>query len=306
MGGAPDKGGRPERIGQGAWYETFWRGEWWVRHFSFESLEDYLAYLEKAPVGEVFEEGAASELGSAAFTGTASLAEALDLARFGWHEGFSRLVGMVERIRRALDLNLEPRRTFHDYVGFAPDVKAYLEGTPTAMLNQPPRERRKVIVYMNTTFDGSAADERIYHRGAAVLAAVEALEVMGLAVDLRLFEMSYLEQEVHFSEFCLKRVDERANLQKLHFPLCHPSWVRRLNFRLIETSPGMTVGWAGAYGIPAEAQLMRTVLRLDDDAILIPTIGELGIEGVDAIEDARRLFDTMNPGLPSDKRLVFR
>lgn len=302
----PGKRTHLTQLARGVAYETFWRNEWWVRHFLFDSMEDYLDFLSDAPVGEAFTEAPASEKGSPDFTGTADLEEALELARFGWHEGFSHLVSLVETIKRSLDLNLDPRRTFHDYVGFAPDVKAFLEGTPTSMINQPPHERRRITVYMNTTFDGNTADARILNRGAAVLAGIEALEVMGFSVDLRLFEMSSLDQEVHLSEFRLKPIDERVNLQKLYFPLCHPSWIRRLNFRLIEVSPNMTVGWAGAYGIPAETKLMQEVLDLGEHDILVPTIKELGIEGEDILTDARCVFEAMNHGIPMEKRLVFR
>ena len=287
-------------------YETFWRGELWVRHFTFDSLEDYLDYLASAPVLPPFDRGCASEAGSAEFTETESLEEALALARFGWHEGLNTLVNMVEAVKRALDLKLEARRTFHDYVGFAPDVKAYLEGSPLSMVNKPNPPREKFTIYMNTSCDGSARRERIYARGAVVLAVAEVLEMMGYLVDLRLFELSFVDKDVHFSEFRLKAPDERVNLAKMHFPLCHPSWVRRLNFRLIETSPNMTDGWAGSYGIPADAALTRAVLGLGEGDVLVPTVDELGVAGEDVLADAQRLFDLVNVRLPADKQLRYR
>ena len=118
-------------------YDTFWVGEYWVRHFTFDSLEDYLSYLQTAPTHAAFERGnLASRAGSEEFTGTKSLEEALDLCRYGWHERFGELVALVERVKRSLDVRIDPRRTFNDYVGFAPDVKAYLEeGIPVTMMS---------------------------------------------------------------------------------------------------------------------------------------------------------------------------
>lgn len=291
---------------RGVGYDTFWAGEWLVRHFTFDSMEDYIAYLRDAQTHPAFAGVLASERGSEEFTRTKSLDEALELAQFGWHDNFNQLVHLVETIKRSLDLKLEPNHTYHDYVGFAPDVKAFLEGTPTAMINQPPVKRTRITIYVNTSYDGGTADELIYHRGAITLALAEALELMGYGVDLRLFEMSFVGSEVHLSEFKLKGVDERVNLQKLYFPLCHPSWVRRLNFRLIETSPDMTDEWAGTYGIPAEDALMRKVLGLGELDILIPTIKELKIEGADIKADASQMFERVNPMLPADKQLRFR
>lgn len=287
-------------------YDTFWVGEYWVRHFVFDSLEDYLSYLEKAETHEAFQRAQASSLGSEEFTLTESLEGAVALARYGWHDGFGDLVALVEKVKRNLDIKIDPNRTFHDYVGFAPDVKAYLEGSPLTMINKPVVHKPLITVYMNTSYAGNERNERIYSRGAIVLAAAEALELMGFMVDLRLFEMSYVDKDIHFSEYRLKMPDERVNLQKLYFPLCHPAWVRRLNFRLIETSPNMTDAWAGCYGIPAETPMIRMVLGLGGGDILVPTIDEMKLEGDDVLADAEKLFGRVNVGLPSDKQLVLR
>lgn len=287
-------------------YETSWIGEYFIRHFTFDSLEDYLAYLEAAETDAAFERGRASEQGSEEFTLTTGLDEAIQLCRFGWHEGFGELVARVEKVKRNLDLKIDPNRTFHDYVGFAPDVKAYLEGSPLTMVNKPVVHKPLVCMYMNTSYAGNERTERIYSRGSIVLAAAEALELMGFMVDLRLFEMSFIDKDIHYSEYRLKNPDERVNLQKLYFPLCHPAWVRRLNFRLIETSPDMTEAWAGSYGIPAEVPMIRMVLGLGDGDILIPTIEEMKLEGEDVLADAAKLFERINVGLPADKCLVLR
>ena len=292
---------------RGVGYDTFWVGEYWIRHFVFDSLEDYLSYLQNAETHEAFLRGAqASEAGSEEFTLTESLGDAIELCRFGWHDGFNDLVALVEKVKRNLDIKIDPNRTYHDYVGFAPDVKAYLEGSPLTMINKPVVRKPLVTIFMNTSYAGNESRERIYTRGAVVLAAAEALELMGFMVDLRLFEMSFVDKDIHFSEYRLKMPDERVNMQKLYFPLCHPAWVRRLNFRLIETSPNMTDAWAGCYGIPAETPLIRMVLGLGEGDILIPTIDELKIEGEDVLADAQKLFERVNVGLPQDKRLVLR
>ena len=277
-----------------------------VRHFVFDSIDDYVTYLEEAPVHEAFSRACSSINGSEEFTGTRDLEEALHLCRFGWHEGFGNLVNMVERIKRALNLKVSADRTYHDYVGYVPDVGAYLEGSPLSMLNKPPEHKPHITLYMNTSYEGSEKTERILNRGAAVIAAAEALEVQGYLVDLKIFEMSYVDKDVHLSEFTLKSPDERVNPQRLYFPLCNPSWVRRLNFRLLEKSPDMTEEWAGCYGIPAKANMVRQIMGLSDEDILIPTIEEAGVEGVDVIADAQRIFDAINPLIPEDKRLIVR
>lgn len=280
-----------------------------VMHFSFASLDEFLDYVQTAPVAPAFASCQTSLQrleDDDSFMMTRTFDEAVQLCRFGDHEGFDELMLLTGAVRRALDLPLESRRTYHDYVGFAPDVKAYLEGSPLSMINMPAPRKKHIALYLNTSCDGSARRDVIMNRGAVALAAAEAIELLGFSIDLRVFEMSENDCDVHVSEFLLKDPDERVNPQKLYFPLCHPAWVRRLNFRLIETTPDIGSHWTGTYGYPAETPLMRAVLGLGDDAIIVPSAKDAQVKGVDVVEDARRVFNLINPLLPERAQLKMR
>lgn len=162
------------------------------------------------------------------------------------------------------------------------------------MLNKKSEARKKVNVYMNTSFYGNTSKEAIFNRGAIVLSMIEILENMGFSVDLHLFEMSTVDTMMHFSDFVLKSENERMNIQKLYFPLCHPSWIRRLNFRLIEVTPNITSSWSNGYGRPSDLSTMKKVIDLDKNDIIIPTIEELNIRGDNLVDDANSLFDYIN------------
>lgn len=293
-------------------FERSRRGYLTVLHFSFSSLSEYLDYLEQAPVARAFEDAQVSKQDYDEFTGSKSLEEAVRMCRYGYHERFEKFFALDDEIMRALDMSFDAIRPYNDYVGFAPDVKAYLEGSPLTMINKPNPPRKHVSVYMNTSYDSSATTGQIFHRGAAVLSAIKILEMLRYAVDLHVFEMSYCDMgdgtvEVHFSEFALKEAGERVNVQKLFFPLCHPSWIRRLNFRLIETTPDISYQWAGTYGYPCSVRLVRKVLDLDErTCVLIPTFDDLPIEGEDIIEDAQKVFGAFNRVLPEHDRLNLR
>ena len=107
--------------------------------------------------------------------------------------------------------------------------------------------------------------------------------------------MSTVEDQLHFSEFILKQENERLNPQKLYFPLCHPSWIRRLNFRLIEETPDATYsGWASGYGKPSNFQTIKEIIKPQKNDIIIPTIDEIGISGYDLVDDTNNLFEYIN------------
>ena len=52
-----------------------------------------------------------------------------------------------------------------------------------------------------------------------------------------------------FATVKVKDYREHMDLQKLCFPLAHPSMFRRFGFKWLETVPGLTeVGWSFGYG----------------------------------------------------------
>lgn len=275
-------------------YKTYRKNGYNVMYYRFDSISEFVDYLKNASVQHYAFDRLASETGGYGFTQTSSLEEALDLIKFGYHEDFEKLVQLKLKLEKYIKMSKKRNKQFNDYIGFAPDVKAYLEGNPLSMLNKKSEARKKVNVYMNTSFYGNTSKEAIFNRGAIVLSMIEILENMGFSVDLHLFEMSTVDTMMHFSDFVLKSENERMNIQKLYFPLCHPSWIRRLNFRLIEVTPNITSSWSNGYGRPSDLSTMKKVIDLDKNDIIIPTIEELNIRGENLVDDANSLFDYIN------------
>ena len=147
---------------------------------------------------------------------------------------------------------------------------------------------------MNTSYSGGTSSQAIFNRGAIVLTLVEILESLGFNVDFHLFEMSTSGNQLHFSDFILKKETERLNPQKLYFPLCHPSWIRRLNFRLLEVTPGISSSWSNGYGRPSELETIKKIIQLKSNDIIIPTVQELGIRGDYLVTDTNNTFNYIN------------
>ena len=110
---------------------------------------------------------------------------------------------------------------------------------------------------------------------------------------------------IHYSDFLLKKENERLNPQKLYFPLCHPSWIRRLNFRLVEETPDIRCSWAFGYGRPCNLVMMKKIISLRKNDIVIPTIEELGIHGYNLIDDANAVFSYINKYAENDFDLEY-
>lgn len=286
-------------------YKLYRKNNYNVMHFRFDSITEFITFLNSNSVcSEVFSDPS-SISGSYDFTQTHSLEEAIDLCRFGYHKDFNKLIELKMKLEKYVKMSSKKNKQYNDYIGYVPDVKAYLEGNPLSMLNKSNPQRKKIDIYMNTSFYGNTSSSAIFNRGAIVLTLVEILENLGYSVDFHLFEMSTVSEQMHFSEFILKQETERLNPQKLYFPLCHPSWIRRLNFRLIEeTKDATNYGWASGYGRPSDIMTIREIIEPKSNDIIIPTIDELNIYGNDIIDDANNLFDYVNQS--SDKEFVLQ
>ena len=78
----------------------------------------------------------------------------------------------------------------------------------------------------------------------------------------------------------LKNYHERFNLQKMCFPLAHPSYFRRFGFKFLETFPKMTDDtFPHGYGRPLKHSELVSNYKTGKDVIVISSMqicNELG------------------------------
>lgn len=268
--------------------KTYQKGNYTVYEFEFLSVIDFLNYLEENPINTQFfsENNLSSNKSDFAWTKTANFEEAANLLKFGYHEDFDKLLKLKDSLERYIKVGAKNGKQHHDFVGYAPDVKAYLEGDPMAMYNRTPPKRNKISVFYNCANLSNVTTSQIYNRGVITLTLVELLEKMGFNVDLKVFTMSEKDDEIHYAKFLLKRENERLNIQKLYFPMCHPSFLRRLVFRLREETMGVKRNWSKNYGVTCGSNLTSNIIELEHNDIIICKPDELGIRGHDILKDA--------------------
>lgn len=259
-------------------------------YYEFESLSEYLDTLQEGTINRNSFSRLSSETGSFSFTETNSYEEAVELCKYGYHQDFEKLIQLKSQLEKYIKLDQKKKQQFNNYVGYVPDVKAYLEGNPLSMIDQIRPKRQKVDIYLNASYASYTKKEQIYNRGAIVLSLIEILENKGYNVDFHLVEVDQEYSQVLYANWILKKENERLNLQKLYFPLCHPAWLRRLSFRLEEITPDISSAWSDGYGRPADVSLMREVIPIQENDIVLPQPSKIGIKGQDIVEDANTFF----------------
>ncbi len=277
-----------------------------VMEYDFDSFAEFIDYLDhtyinmKIWVGEYL----ASEDNDYGFYKTRSLQEAKDLCKFGFREGFDQFLELKQNLEKYIKMSYKRNQQYHFYVGYAPDVKAYLEGNPLCMFNKQKPQKKHIDIYYNSAVLSEVSTNEIFNRGVITLCLVEILEHMGFSVGLKVFTISTCSGQIHYAKFNVKRNGERLNVQRLFFPLCHPSFLRRLVFRLREVTPDITRDWTRGYGRAADDYTIRQIIDLKDNDIVICQSSEMGVKGLDIIDDANAIFDYINRFTKEDIELA--
>lgn len=277
-------------------YKYYKKDDYDIMEYDFDSIAEFLDYIENAPInsGVWGYRNLSSETGDYDFCKTQSLEEAKELCKYGYHDNFEKLVELKNTLEKYIKLSRKKSKQYNFYVGYAPDVKAYLEGNPLSMLNRQYPKRQHIDIYFNAANLAMASSNKIFNRGAITLSIVEILENMGFSVGLNVFTMSSEYNQIHYVKLNLKKSGERLNIQKLFFPFSHPSFFRRLVFRLMEQTPDITSAWTSGYGRTCDDYTIRKVISLAENDIVICRPEEMGVQGYDIIDDANSMFDYIN------------
>lgn len=277
-------------------YRYYKLNDYMVMEYDFSSISEFIDYLDTAPINKNVwsNHKLDSESIDYEWYQTNSFKEAKELCQYGYHKDFNKLVELKINLEKYIKFTNNKMAQYNFYVGYAPDVKAYLEGSPLSMLNRQNPKRKQINIYFCATMACVISANQAFNRGAITLCLVEMLENMGFSVNLNIFTMSELNRKIHYAKFDLKHFGERLNIQKLYFPICHPSFLRRLVFRLEEQTPDIPSGWPLSYGYVCDDYTIRQILDLKDNDIVINMPDEMGIIGNDIIEDANNMFEYIN------------
>lgn len=266
---------------------------------SFPGLEEMLYHIEKAPVNtEAFPNECYSETGSLSFTGTESLEKAISLCRQGYYEDFGSFMDLQQQLRSHLPTVAFQRGLTTDVYGFAPNVPAYLHGSPKAMYRIVPQPENKFVnLYFNCSYPSTTSYSQIRHRGVCTMALVELLESTGYRVALHFFSLVAAKSRPLFLYMTtmLKAPGDMMDPVSCYFPICHPSYLRRILFRLIEVTPGIDSSWEYNYGRAPTLEDTKAFLNIDAEmSILVNAPDDMDIAGESLLEDARNFLEKIH------------
>lgn len=246
----------------------------------FDSISDFYKAISTRPYNAAFSKASNqySTTGNIYFTGTESYIEAQKLLQDGWTQMSERLTQQLKATNNSG--KVMQQRNVISVAGYQPIVPLYLIGVPTNMITkQMVAVKSKVLTVSKlVNYKGSTDKSVIEEESIKALRVVRQLEQCGYRVNLNVVLGSEQHGTTIVCSVRIKNANEKLNISKVSFPMVHPSMLRRLFFRYIETHERVTPHFVNNYGAPIAFMEMKKLLQPEE--IVLPSIWDVDVDKV--------------------------
>lgn len=267
----------------------------WVAEF--KSIHEFENFITKNPENKVFKD--CSYLASkdkkywtVDFTNTESFDEAVDLLHNGWTDKAKELTKKLKAVERDMAPIMKQQRCV-SVAGYQPIVPLFLAGQPANMIGtrMQPVKQKVVTLVKSISYNGLVDTDEWTEQGLKALAVVKKLEANGLRVNVDIVRGGYDSDTNSNGIVCrvrVKNANERLNVSKLAFTMCHPSMQRRLMFRFTEVYDKVSSGYRSTYGMTFITSDWKKVLDKKKE-YLLPSFINGDIDKVRDVADIESL-----------------
>lgn len=270
---------------------------WEMFDISFRGTSDFVSYLKTASTAPNFTyDKLFSFIGDYEFTKTNSLEQAIEMFECGWSEGFDSFLSAKKQLDKIFPYIAKKMVLQNNVFGSVPNVFNAINNIPLSMRNKVLEEKKNFIsIGVDTSYPWFVNSQQLFNFGAIVISCIDFFESMGYRVNLNFFEIARSGNQMLYIKNILKEDGQKTNIQKLYFPFCHPSYLRRLLFRVLETTDGLENHWIHGYGHVMGINEIRESLDIPNETLLF-SLHSMDIKGKDIVEDAKRVVDFINLG----------
>lgn len=232
--------GKSKIYGDDETYHNYFAPQNPVSFFGFSTLDRLIDYVEGLLPGD-FSAWATGQR-NVQFTGTASMSEAIALARDGWQEGADAAAEVMAHL--TLDKPVV-RRPKPSLAGGSVNVGRMLAGDPLHMMRRQKQPGRKVVTFfVEVSALANVHPTALTIRAAIIAAIVDLMESVGYACNIVTTCVSNHSNTAYFQcAVNIKRSDQRLNVPDIIFALGHPSYLRRFMFAMANDRPELRRMW---------------------------------------------------------------
>lgn len=275
--------------------ETEKRGNSTIYNIRFSNLTDLYEYLRENPTvnTRVFSRQASLKTDSD-FYGE-SLDKSIEYIMGGYKKGFDNFLKTSDDLKKIGVEDQDTRVLKRGLYGGIPLAPLVAAGVPDCMLRYDRSEDVKyVTIYFNLAYPHFTTESEIVNRGLATLYLIQALENKGYIVNFKAFELSHCYNEtINISIDLKKPGDQFLNIEKCYFPIKAKEFLRRILFRVLESSDVTVHDWSDGYGRSASVSEMKEFFNAGEHDLIIAAPREMGIEGDNIYSDTLTLIKSL-------------
>ena len=256
-----------------------------VYPFQFKGLYDLYNYLKSDP-----------EINKYVFKGhLASIGNSYSFAGKSYNEAVDDLIGDIDpgyeeflRIEKKLNSG---KGLVHKYeqiksvAGGHVNVPLYTAGSPLIYEASRIVSKPKFInINITLSYYYGTSKSQVFNRAVIITNIIKALEREGYTVNVNAFELNDEGNELFKMLFDIKNYGGKISYPALYKSLCNVEFLRRICFRILETSD-VKNSWKFGYGHTCDRDFARKVLKLNKGDLFFSEPREIGIYGDDIGKD---------------------
>ena len=243
----------------------------------FRSLNQLMEVLHKRPNNSYMQGEHSSNRDEPSFFGTKNYAEAEKMLVNGYLEILGQLrddVKAKSKIDSKYAEDLAHPIPHTAPVGYCPCVPNAIRGLPNSMISvdRKPMKRKTLSILYAMGANCDKSTKYFTEAGAALLSAIDIIEKSGIQTQIKLCFMpdeSNDSNELCFPTVIIKNYGERYSIQKISFPLAHPSMFRRIGFKWLETSPDIKHSYKNGYGRAPDYKKVEQSVAIEPNTYLL-------------------------------------
>ena len=236
----------------------------------YQSLSEFLSDITSKPNNEFFKNRRCSETYESPSTAkkwysSEDFQQASYLLTHGWDTAAQKMATKV-KLTNASSTAIRSSKPAYGVVGTQASVPRYLQGIPTNMVSrQMTYAKQKVVtITKGISYGARWTPDQILEECTKALKIIQSMENGGQRVRLNVvWSISSYPTRSHHTicKVCVKQPDERLNISKMSFALAHPSMLRRIFFKWLETDTFTKHDMGEFYGCPASDEIRNKVLE---------------------------------------------
>lgn len=191
------------------------------------------------------------------------LPQATEYLLGGYEKGFDNFLLASKDLKT---IGIEDNNSYHfvrSVYGNVPIIPLIAAGVPDCMLARVVDDDVRVVnIQFSLSYPATTKDDQIINRGLATLFIVQALEEKGYIVNFNAFQISQVNDEIIYITINLKQPSDLfLNMQKCYYPIRAKEFLRRILFRVLESSDVTNRSWGENYGHSLSEDKIREFLK---------------------------------------------